>query len=167
DNQEYFDCTVTARLEPSKLTPFHPRVFEYAKRGQRIEIKLRRFGENAPVANQKAYLATVDESEKLPVRDDITTATPAGSAGVAVDPRFDADDPKSATPSPVLDPATHHYIGKRRAHVPGNARLDLSRNFTDAANVDLSFVFNDGDFGDQGEKGTVTADKYKMSVFGG
>jgi hypothetical protein len=168
DDKESADCTVTVRVDPDRRVPLHRDILAAAKSPQRITLKLRRFGENTAVANAKAYLAIrVNKDQELSEPEDETTATPAGSVGFAVDPRFIADDTQKNSPAVLDTTADHHFMGARRTHLPGNARLDLSRNFGDSANADLSFIFNDADFGDQEEKGTVTADKYRMSIFGG
>ncbi|HEY6138973.1 MAG TPA: hypothetical protein VI670_14525 [Thermoanaerobaculia bacterium] len=167
DEPSKVDCTVTVRIDPDKRVALYPDLLARAAQSQRVTVKLRRFGENTAVANAKMYLGILKGAEPLPEVEDETSATPAGAVGFAIDPRFAADDTQTGSPA-VLDSTTgHHFIGGRRTHLPGNARLDFSRNFGEDVNTDLSFLFNDADFGDQEEKGTVTADKYKMTVFGG
>jgi hypothetical protein len=131
-----------------------------------LEFNIRRFGENDSLSNSTGYAAKdpADVKEK-PSK---TTVKPVASVGLNSDPVFGLFDPDGEDgekpPKFVIDD-THILTGDRRTHVPGSARLDVRHNIGSRADADLSFRFNNEDFGDQDGTSDVTARKYKLSIF--
>lgn len=127
-------------------------------------FQVRFFDESEVPSNAKGYFRN-DATKKadgsfVPVQeqDAQTKVTPAASVGLSHEPTIFQNKTASISTASPLGDAMH-------THFPSAARLDVTQNIGNRANADLSFIFLSSDFGDQNDKSSVIADKYKLSVY--
>jgi hypothetical protein len=158
-------CDIVLTVQPNKEALLPSRIFAALFNQQTIRFRARLFQDNKKLTNAEGYLRTdsdVDADGKLKPIDPPeggTTVAPAASLDMVIEPRFTDSEGKD-----VLSDA-NPYDGHRKTHFPGSARIDVEHKATDRYKAELSFSYNGADFGNQEEKGQVTADQYKLSVF--